>query len=118
MPWKLIFYLILVGLILVFVGLNLGNTADISLGFYEFNEVPVFMGLFVAFFLGVAVTIPVAVQSSSRKTKAKSDLRLERKDRRQQKIDARKEKKAAKAEKAEQKSLASSVPDDLNRFDQ
>lgn len=81
MPWKLIFYLIVVGLILVFVGLNLGNTTDISLGFMTFEGVPVFMGLFVAFFLGVAVSIPVAVQSSSRKTRERSQRKQERAER-------------------------------------
>jgi cytochrome b subunit of formate dehydrogenase len=104
MPWKLIFYLIIVGLILVFIGLNLGNTTDISLGFHEFTEVPVFMGLFVAFFLGVAVTIPVAVQSSSRKTRAKSDRKLQREERKRMKKEARQTKKA---EKSGEKSLTS-----------
>jgi uncharacterized oligopeptide transporter (OPT) family protein len=83
MPWKLIFYLIIVGLILVFVGLNLGNTTDISLGFITYEGVPVFMGLFVAFFLGVAVSIPVAVQSSSRKTRKRSQRKQERAERKQ-----------------------------------
>lgn len=78
MPWKLIFYLIIIGLILVFIGLNLGNTTDISLGFVTFQGVPVFMGLFVSFFFGVLITIPVAVQSSSRKTQRRSDRRAER----------------------------------------
>ncbi len=97
MPWKLIFYLIIIGLILVFIGLNLGHTTDISLGFHEFTEVPVFMGLFVAFFLGVAVTIPIAVQSSSRKAKANSDRKLNREERKRLKL----------AKKAESKSLKS-----------
>jgi len=84
MPWKLIFYLVVVGLILVFVGLNLGNTTDISLGFVTYEEIPVFMGLFVAFFLGVAVSIPIAVQTSSRKTKARSERKREREERKQE----------------------------------
>ncbi len=96
MPWKLIFYLVIVGLILVFIGLNLGNTTDISLGFHEFTDVPVFMGLFVAFFFGVAVTIPVAVQSSSRKTRARSDRKMEREEQRRLKQEAKEAKKADK----------------------
>lgn len=90
MPWKLIFYLIIIGLILVFIGLNLGNTTDISLGFVTFEGVPVFMGLFVAFFFGVLITIPVAVKSSSRKTQQRSDRRAER-------LARKRERKAAKA---------------------
>lgn len=84
MPWKMIFYLIIIGFILVFIGLNLGNTTDISLGFVTFHGVPVFMGLFVAFFFGVVVTIPIAVTSSSRKTKERSDKRAQRKAKRQE----------------------------------
>ena len=85
MPWKMVFYLVIVALVLVFVGLNLDNTADISLGFISFEDVPVFMGLFVAFFLGVVVTIPVAVQSSSRKTKKRSERKIEREKRKREK---------------------------------
>lgn len=89
MPWKLIFYLVVVGLILVFVGVNLGNTTDISLGFVVYEEVPVFMALFVAFFLGVAVSIPIAVQSSSRKTKARSERKREKAERKRIKREER-----------------------------
>lgn len=80
MPWKLVFYLIVLAIVLTFVGLNLGNTADISLGFVEFEQVPVFMGLFVAFFLGVAVAVPISVSSTSRKTRARSEKRFERRE--------------------------------------
>mgnify|MGYP001439041476 CR=1 FL=1 len=94
MPWKLVFYLILLGIILAFVGLNLGNTTDISFGFVSFQDVPVFMSLFVAFFVGVAVTLPIAIQSSSRKTRQKSERTLSRREKR----DRKREEKAAKAE--------------------
>lgn len=104
MPWKLLFYLILLGLILAFVGMNLGNTTDISLGFVVFEDVPVFMSLFASFFLGVAVAIPIVMQSSSRKTRARTEKRSERKQRREQEKAARAaakaDKAAAKAEKA------------------
>jgi hypothetical protein len=98
MPWKLIFYLVVVGLILVFVGLNLGNTTDISLGFVTYEGIPVFMGLFVAFFLGVAVSIPIAVQTSSRKTKARSERKREREERREDRARQRRLKKEQRAD--------------------
>jgi hypothetical protein len=85
MPWKLIFLLIVLAIVLVFVGLNLGNTSDISLGFVDFEDVPVFMGLFIAFFLGVAVAIPISMSSSSRKTKARSEKRFEKRRRKEEK---------------------------------
>lgn len=92
MPWKLLFYLVLIGVILVFVGLNLTNTSDISLGFVTFEDVPVFLSLFAAFAIGVGVAIPYAVQASSRKTKARTEKRMER-------IRARDDKRAAKQAK-------------------
>jgi uncharacterized integral membrane protein len=96
MPWKLFFYLVLLGLILTFVGLNLGNTTDISFGFVSFEEVPVFMSLFIAFFIGVVFTLPVAIRSSSRKTQARSDRRQLRAEQRAAKKQARLDKKDRK----------------------
>jgi len=98
MPWKLVFYLIVLAIILAFVGLNLGNTADISFGFVEFEDVPVFMGLFLSFFLGVVVAIPIAMNSSSRKTKARSEKRLERQKKREEKKQQKKKKTESSGE--------------------
>ncbi len=75
MPWKLVFYLVLLGLVLAFVWLNIGNTTDISFGFATIESVPIFMSLFVSFFIGVAVALPIAVRASSRKTRVQSEKR-------------------------------------------
>lgn len=99
MPWKLVFYLILLGLILGFVGLNLGNTTDISFGFVSFSDVPVFMSLFVAFFFGVAVALPAAIRTSTRKTRARSQRTLSRREEKEAKKAAKADKKARKAAK-------------------
>ena len=85
MPWKLILYLVILGVILVFVGLNIGNTADISFGFHVFEQVPVFVGLFFAFFLGVLVTLPVAIKSSAQKTRKSTEKRRSREQKREEK---------------------------------
>lgn len=112
MPWKLLFYLILLGIVLAFVGLNLTNTTDISVGFVTFEDVPVFLSLFVAFFLGVAVAIPAVMQSSSRKTRARSEKRSDRKRRREEKKAAKEaakaQRRAAKEERANKKQLPDS----------
>lgn len=65
MPWKLIVFLVLIGLILTFVGFNAANTSDISFGFYRFEDVPIFVSLFAAFFLGVLVTLPFTIRRRS-----------------------------------------------------
>jgi hypothetical protein len=37
----------------------------VSFGFYRFEEVPIFVSLFIAFFLGVLVTIPFTFRRRS-----------------------------------------------------
>lgn len=65
MPWKLVAFLVLVGLILAFVGFNAGNVSDISFGFHRYEDVPIFVSLFAAFFLGVLVTLPFTFRRRS-----------------------------------------------------
>jgi uncharacterized integral membrane protein len=66
MPWKLLFFIVVLALVVTFVGLNVGNTSDISFGFHSFSEVPIFISLFAAFLLGVLVTLPATLWSSKR----------------------------------------------------
>ncbi|MFO8063234.1 MAG: hypothetical protein ACQETQ_11365 [Spirochaetota bacterium] len=69
MPWKLIGFLVVVGLILAFVGFNAANVSDISFGFYELEEVPIFISLFAAFALGVLITLPFTLLGRSKGAK-------------------------------------------------
>lgn len=71
MPWKLIAFLVVLALVVVFAGFNINNASDISFGFYTIEGVPIFVSLFCAFLLGVIVTIPVAVRFRSRRKKKK-----------------------------------------------
>lgn len=66
MPWKLIVFLIALGLVVAFAGFNLGHTSDISFGFYTFVEVPIFISVFVGFFVGCLITLPIAATSRFR----------------------------------------------------
>ena len=70
MPWKLILLLLGMLILLIFAVLNAANVSDISLGFYVFKDVPVFMSLYVSFVAGALFSLPFAV-SSRRKKKAK-----------------------------------------------
>jgi hypothetical protein len=99
MPWKMLVYLIVLGILLSFIGLNLGNTTDISLGFTTFEAVPIFMGLFIAFFSGVILTIPVVLLTVSRRTRRKDGQRTSREEAREAKAAAKAEKAAIRAEK-------------------
>jgi hypothetical protein len=58
MEWKIIFFVVILGLVLAFVGLNLNNRSDVSLGFYVLKEVPVFFTVFFSFALGMLSMLP------------------------------------------------------------
>ncbi len=58
MPWKLLVYLIVLSVVVLFAGVNIRNVSDVSLGFRTFEDIPIFVSLFAAFFLGVLVTLP------------------------------------------------------------
>lgn len=73
MPWKLIFFLLGVGLAVVFSVLNIGNNSDISLGVRTFQDVPIFMSLFVAFFMGSLITLPFALSTRRKKDRARKE---------------------------------------------
>jgi uncharacterized integral membrane protein len=53
MPWRLIGFILIFGLFLGFIGLNLGNTCDISFGFTVIRGVPVYLTAFSSFILGL-----------------------------------------------------------------
>lgn len=92
MPWKFVTVLVIVGIVLLFVAFNVNNTSSISFGFYTAEEVPIFLSLFISFFLGFLVTLPFALSSSRKKTRATMEKK-------QQKKEAREERKRKKKEK-------------------
>ena len=67
MPWRLIFFVIVVVLATIFVGFNLGNACDVSLIFHDFKNVPVFITIIVSFLLGIIVMLPFAFGKKNRK---------------------------------------------------
>ncbi len=76
MPLRLIGLVILVGILVSFIGFNLGNVSDVSFGFYVFRSVPVFLTAFVSFALGLVAALPAvfmahfAVRKRSRQRSA------------------------------------------------
>ncbi len=67
MVWKVILSLIVLVLALVFVGLNLDNRTDISVGFHKWTGVPVFLAMFFSFAFGALVIVPFLVRARFRK---------------------------------------------------
>jgi uncharacterized integral membrane protein len=73
MPWRLIILIIMLAVLLGFIGLNLGNTCNISLGFKTFYRVPVYLTIFVAFILGMVSSLPFIIFGSLKKSQKKEN---------------------------------------------
>lgn len=78
MPWKFLLFLVGLALVIVFAGLNISNSTDISFGFHTFESVPVFMGLGSAYLLGALTILPFTISKGLKKrrelsTKYKKD---------------------------------------------
>ena len=69
MPWKLILFILSVILVTIFIGFNLENACDVSLGVYVFKDVPIFMSLLLAFALGVLIMLPFTFGHSKKEKK-------------------------------------------------
>ena len=67
MPWRLISIIIICGVLLGFIGLNLTNTCDLSLGFKVFTGVPVYLTVFISFILGMISSLPFFILGSLKK---------------------------------------------------
>ncbi|MDR1948503.1 MAG: hypothetical protein LBQ38_03855 [Spirochaetaceae bacterium] len=71
MPWRLIGFVILFAIFLIFIGFNLGNSCDINFVFITVPQVPVYLTAFTSFVLGILWAIPFF--ASIRRKKAKKD---------------------------------------------
>lgn len=74
MPWRMLRFLIIMAIVILFVGLNAGHTSHIRFWFGEkayFENVPIFISLFGAYVLGALSVIPFAVNRSISKFRKK-----------------------------------------------
>ncbi|MCR4941130.1 MAG: hypothetical protein K5930_13675, partial [Treponemataceae bacterium] len=61
MPWKLIFLVILIGIVAVFVGANHANVCNISFVFKELQNVPVYVTILVSILVGMLIMLPFSL---------------------------------------------------------
>ena len=59
MPWRLIVFIVVFAIFLVFITFNLENKCDISFGFTKLSEVPVFITIFTSFVIGFFGALPL-----------------------------------------------------------
>ena len=78
MPWRLIVFIVLFAVFLVFITFNLDNRCDISFGSetLTFKEVPVFITVFVSFIFGMLCALPLAFAMIKRKKKPKKESNI------------------------------------------
>ncbi|WP_053228061.1 DUF1049 domain-containing protein [Spirochaeta cellobiosiphila] len=69
MPWRMFMFFISLGVIIIFIALNLENRVNISFGFYVFQNVPVFIALFFSFLFGGIIMIPFTFKHKVKSTK-------------------------------------------------
>jgi len=58
MPWRLIGTIAVLAVLLTFIGFNVENTCNLSLVFHTFENVPVYLTVFISFILGLLFSLP------------------------------------------------------------
>ncbi|MDR1319291.1 MAG: hypothetical protein LBJ90_06670 [Treponema sp.] len=71
MPLRLIEFIIVFAVFLVFIAFNLENKCDISFGFRTMKDVPVFLTAFSSFIFGMLCAVPFIVGARARKKAGK-----------------------------------------------
>ena len=72
MPWRLILFIAVFAVFLVFVTFNLDNRCDISFGFKRFENVPVFITVFSSFVTGLVCSLPFALWAAGKRRRQKA----------------------------------------------
>jgi uncharacterized integral membrane protein len=75
MPWRLIGFIVLFAVFLVFIGFNLENRCDISFGFYKLSQVPVYLTAFSTFVLGMLWAVPYVISLRFKRKPGKDDTK-------------------------------------------
>lgn len=67
---RLIAFILMCALFLIFVVLNLENSSDVSFGFREFYAIPVFLIAFSSFVLGMLFAVPFVLSFGKKRKSA------------------------------------------------
>lgn len=61
MSWKLLAFIVIMALVLIFIGFNLDNRCDISIVFVTFHAVPVVITILGAYLLGLVSALVLSI---------------------------------------------------------
>jgi uncharacterized integral membrane protein len=75
MPWRLIVVIAIFAVFLAFITFNLDNRCNISFGFVKFNDVPVFLTVFISFVFGIFCTLPFLLRALTRHRERRERIR-------------------------------------------
>ena len=76
MPWRLIQIIITFAIFILLVAFNLGNKCNVSIGFYTFKDVPVFLTAFSAFVLGMLCSLPFVIKGKIKRKTGNTEDRI------------------------------------------
>ena len=107
MPWRLIQFILIFIIMLLFVAFNLENKCDINFGFAIIEKAPVFLTVFIAFAFGILCTLPGIISLRIKNRKAGIANKPEKKQPK-----ARNQKKAA--QESEDSSFSDGGPYGVN----
>lgn len=80
MPFRLVFMVIVLIVLVVFMGYNVENRCDVSFAFYTLKDVPVILTILASFALGLLAALPFALRG--RKNRQPSAPAAEKKPKR------------------------------------
>ncbi|MCL2138592.1 MAG: LapA family protein [Treponema sp.] len=75
MSWRLIRFIFIFVICLLFMVCNLENKTSLNLGFYEFTEFPVYLVVFSSFIVGMICSFPFVLRSQSKRKISKKELK-------------------------------------------
>jgi len=67
MPWRLIKFIIIFAIFLIFILFNYNNKCDISFGFFSIKDAPVFLTVFISFLAGLLCVFPFVFRQNKKK---------------------------------------------------
>ncbi|EPF29305.1 hypothetical protein DWB79_04110 [Treponema medium] len=76
MPGKLLYFILVILMLALFMGFNLSNHCDISVIFYVFKDVPIFLSMLFAFLFGNIAVLPFLISSRHKMKKAEKQAAL------------------------------------------
>jgi len=72
MPWRLIKFIVIFAVFLIFIIFNYDNKCNINILFFKLSDVPVFLIVFISFFIGLLFIFPFVFRNSKNKTADKT----------------------------------------------